>query len=126
MDRAGDKFPERVEVLERGMSKRKPARTKVACELISSRLSQANLARIKIVRRRVMHVGREPDGVADVPALPTWTRGTSYSCRDEYVKIEAKLKSGFPDDTAPAAEHSPTAARQDTNGSWPTMALSAR
>src|SRR5262245_1784433 len=45
MDRAGDKFPERVEVLERG------------------------LARIKIVRRRVMHVGREPDGVADVPAL---------------------------------------------------------
>src|SRR5260370_32869710 len=45
MDRAGDKFPERIEVLERG------------------------LVRIKIVRRRVMHIGREPDGVADAPAL---------------------------------------------------------
>jgi hypothetical protein len=45
MDRAGDKFPERVEVLERG------------------------LVRIKIVCRRVMHIGCEPDGAADVPAL---------------------------------------------------------
>ena len=45
MDRAGDKFPERVEVLERG------------------------LVRIEIVRRRVMYVGREPDGVADAPVL---------------------------------------------------------
>src|SRR5262245_9538446 len=45
MDRAGDKFPERIEVLERG------------------------LVRIEIVRRRVMYVGREPDAVADAPVL---------------------------------------------------------
>src|SRR5215468_5025294 len=45
MDGAGDKFPERIEVLKRG------------------------LVRIEIVRRRVMNVGREPDCVADVPAL---------------------------------------------------------
>ena len=45
MDRAGDKFPERIEVLERG------------------------LVRIEIVRRRVMYVGREPDDITDAPAL---------------------------------------------------------
>jgi hypothetical protein len=74
----------------------------------------------------LQHCRRSPPSAKIRAGEPTWTRGTSYSCRDEYVKIEAKLKSGFPDDTAPAAEHSPTAARQDTNGSWPTMALSAR
>src|ERR1700730_15552571 len=45
VNRTGDEFPERIEILER------------------------RLARIEIMRRGVVHVGREPHGVADSGAL---------------------------------------------------------